>query len=46
MTNSPDIVSESCHESTFKLIRHHNFNDVLFLVGATCTFNKYKTIEK
>ena len=27
MTNSPGLVSESCHESTFKLIRHHNFND-------------------
>ena len=35
MTNSPGLVSESCHESTFKLIRHHNFNDVLFSVGAT-----------
>ena len=34
MTNSPGLVSESCHESTFKLIRHHNFNDVLFSVGA------------
>jgi hypothetical protein len=41
MTNSPGLVSESCHESTFKLIRHHNFNDVLFSVGATWTFNKY-----
>jgi hypothetical protein len=30
MKNSPGLVSESCHESTFKLIRHHNFNDVLF----------------
>ena len=38
MTNSPGLVSESCHESTFKLIRHHNFNDVLFSVGATWTF--------
>ena len=37
MTNSPGLVSESCHESTFKLIRHHNFNDVLFSVGATWT---------
>jgi hypothetical protein len=27
MTNSPGLVSESCHERTFKLIRHHNFND-------------------
>jgi hypothetical protein len=25
MTNSPGLVSESCHESTFKLIRHHKF---------------------
>jgi hypothetical protein len=41
MTNSPGLVSESCHESTFKLIRHHNFNDVFFSVGATWTFNKY-----
>jgi hypothetical protein len=31
------ILHESCHESTFKLIRHHNFNDVLFSVGATWT---------
>ena len=50
MTNSPGLVSESCHESTFKLIRHHNFNDVLFSVGATWsrTFNKYNNynIEK
>jgi hypothetical protein len=23
MTNSPGLVSESCHESTFKLIHHH-----------------------
>jgi hypothetical protein len=23
MTNSPGLVSESCHESTFKLIRQH-----------------------
>ena len=45
MTNSPDFVSESCHESTFKLIRHHNFN-VLFSVGATWTFKKYNNIEK
>ena len=45
MTNSPGLVSESCHESTFKLIRH-NFNDVLFSVGATWTFNKYNNIEK
>jgi hypothetical protein len=37
MINSPGLVSESCHESTFKLIRHHNFNDVLFSVGATWT---------
>jgi hypothetical protein len=37
MTNSPGLVSESCHESTFKLIRHHNFNDVFFSVGATWT---------
>ena len=35
MTNSPGLASESCHESTFKLIPHHNFNDVLFSVGAT-----------
>jgi hypothetical protein len=41
-----NAVSESCHESTFKLIRHHNFNDVLFSVGATWTFNKYNNIEK
>ena len=34
MTNSPGLVSESCHESTFKLIRHHNFNDVFFSVGG------------
>ena len=40
MTNSPGLVSESCHESTFKLIRHHNFNDVFFSVGAT-----YKSIK-
>ena len=46
MTNSPGLVSESCHESTFKLIRHHNFNDVFFSVGATWTFNKYNNIEK
>jgi hypothetical protein len=46
MTNSHGLVSESCHESTFKLIRHHNFNDVLFSVGATWTFNKYNNIEK
>ena len=47
MTNSPGLVSESCHESTFKLIRYHNFNDVLFSVGATWTFNKYNNnIEK
>jgi hypothetical protein len=39
MTNSPGLVSESCHESTFKLIRHHNFNDVLFSIGATWTFS-------
>jgi hypothetical protein len=25
MTNSPVLGSESCHESTFKLIRHHQF---------------------
>jgi len=25
MTNSPGFISESCHESIFKLIRHHNF---------------------
>ena len=25
MTNSPGLGSESCHESTFKLIRHHQF---------------------
>ena len=43
MTNSPGLVSESCHERTFKLIRHHNFNDS---VGATWTFNKYNNIEK
>jgi hypothetical protein len=30
MTNSPGLVSESCHESAFKLISHHNFNDVLW----------------
>jgi hypothetical protein len=41
MTNSPGLVSESCHESTFILIRHHNFNDVFFSVGATWKFNKY-----
>jgi hypothetical protein len=35
MINSPGLVSESFHESTFKLIRDHNFNDVLFSVGAT-----------
>jgi hypothetical protein len=35
ITNYPGLVSESCHESTFKLIRHRNFNDVLFSVGAT-----------
>jgi hypothetical protein len=29
-----------------KLICHHNFNDVLFSVGATWTFNKYNNIEK
>ena len=46
MTNSPGLVSESCHESTFKMIRHHNFNDVFFSVGATWTFNKYNNIEK
>ena len=46
MTNYPGLVSESCHESIFKLIRHHNFNDVLFSVGATWTFNKYNNIEK
>ena len=46
MANSPDFVSESCHESTFKLIRHHNFKDVLFSFGATWTFNKYNNIEK
>ena len=46
MTNSPGLVSESCHESTFKLIRHHNFNDVFFSVGATWTFNKYNNIER
>ena len=46
MTNSPGLVSESCQESTFKLIRHHNFKDVLFSVGATWTFNKYNNIEK
>ena len=45
MTHSHGLVSESCHESTFKLIRHHNFNDVLFSVGATWTFNKYNNIE-
>jgi hypothetical protein len=46
MTNAPGLVSESCHESTFKLIRHHNFNDVLFSVGATWTFNKYNNIPR
>ena len=46
MTNFPGLVSESCHESTFKLIRHHNFNDALFSVGATWTFNKYTIILK
>ena len=46
MTNSPGLVSESCHESTFKLIRHHNFNNVLFSVGATWTLKKYNNIEK
>ena len=46
MTNYSGLVSESCHESTFKLIRHHNFNDVLFSVGETWTFNKYNDIEK
>jgi hypothetical protein len=25
MTNSPGLISESCHEITFKLIRHHKF---------------------
>ena len=45
MTNSPGLVSESCHESTFKLIRHHNFHDVLWTVRATWTFNKYNNIE-
>ena len=44
MTNSPGLVSESCHESTFKLIRHHN--DAFFSVGATWIFNKYNNIEK
>jgi hypothetical protein len=43
---TPGLVSESCHESTFKLIRHHNFNDVFFSVGVTWTFNKYNNIEK
>ena len=33
MTNYPGLVSESCHDSTFKLIRHHHFNDVLFQSG-------------
>jgi hypothetical protein len=46
MTKSPSLFSESCHESTFKLIRHDNFNDVLLSVGATWTFNKYNNIEK
>ena len=45
MTNAPGLVSESCHDSTFKLIRHHNFNDVLFSVGATWTFNKYNNMR-
>jgi hypothetical protein len=45
MTNSAGLVSESCHESTFKLIRHHNLKDVLFSVGTTSTFNKYNNIE-
>jgi hypothetical protein len=39
VTSPCGLVSESCHESSFKLIRHHNFNDVLFSVGATWTFN-------
>ena len=46
MTNSPGLVSESCHESTFKLIRHHNFNDVLFSVGATWDIQQIQNIEK
>ena len=46
MTNSPGLVSESCHESTFELIHHHNFNDDFFSVGATWTYNKYNNIEK
>ena len=46
MKNYPGIVSESCHESTFKLIRHHNFNDALFSVGTSWTLNKYNNIEK
>jgi hypothetical protein len=33
MTNYPGLVSESCHESKFKLIHHHNFNDVYFQSG-------------
>jgi hypothetical protein len=45
MTNSPDLVSESCHESTFKLIRHHNFNDVYSVSSGNIVeesfFDKY-----
>jgi len=33
MTNSPSLVSEFCHESTFKLIRHHNFMMLYFQSG-------------
>jgi hypothetical protein len=33
MTNSPVLVSESYHESTFKLIRYHNFKMLYFQSG-------------
>jgi hypothetical protein len=32
-TNYPGLVSESCHESTFKLTRHHNFMTFYFQSG-------------
>jgi hypothetical protein len=37
MTNSPGLVSESCHESTFKLIRHHNLLEYDLLRRNTST---------
>jgi hypothetical protein len=37
MTNSPGLVSESCHESTFKLIRHHVHNP--FPTGGACVLS-------